>query len=149
MWWKTYSPPVWMLDGNGDAVNTTDLMGMHPENMIEQVRRAVAPCASFPFDPKPNSNTNGLDKLEGERTTYLVAPHSALFLDHYTVPNSVSAPETSSNSDSDLHFDHVWTYRRHINLDDVDLVGEGLWGTVKRVVGRRGLQVWRVGRVCP
>jgi len=144
LWWKTYSPPVWLLDGNGSSVNTTDLMGMEAEKMLVQLRSTVAPChSSGPrHERNPNPSVDGNDGGEEARTTYLVAPHSALFLDRYTAPG----PETAV--ESDLRFELVWMYRRHINLDDVDFVGEGLFGTVKRVVGRRGLRVWRVGRVC-
>ena len=37
-------------------------------------------------------------------------------------------------------------WRKHINLDDLDIGEEGVMGTVKRVLGRRGLAIWRVER---
>lgn len=144
LWWKTYSPPVWLLDGNGQSVNTTDLMGMESEIMIEHVRSATLPCPSSDsrLNIHPSYDANANANREEDGATYLVAPNSALFLDRYTAPR----PETAFGSD--LRFEHVWTYRRHINLDDVDFAAEGLLGSVKRVVGRRGLRVWRVRRAC-
>ena len=47
-----------------------------------------------------------------------------------------------------LVLEEVWRWDRHLNLDDLDVGGEGVVGTVRRVVGRRGLVLWRVGRVC-
>ncbi|KAI9873887.1 MAG: alpha 1,2 mannosyltransferase, partial [Pleopsidium flavum] len=124
LWWKTYSPPIWMLDGNGNGVNTTDLMGMKAENMIEEVG-VVVRCGS-----------------EG---TYLVAPRSSEFLDRYTG----SREEGDGKASTDLRFKEVWTYKKHLNLDDLDFAEDGVWATVERVVGRRGLTVWKVTRECP
>ena len=51
-------------------------------------------------------------------------------------------------ADRDIVLEEVWRWSRHLNLDDLDVAGEGVWGTVRRVVGRRGLVVRRVRRVC-
>jgi len=69
--------------------------------------------------------------------TYLVAPLSASFLDDYV-----------GKTTSGLQFNEVWRYRRHLNLDDLDFGDDGVWPTLKRVVGRRGLAVWRVTKNC-
>ena len=64
-WWKTYSPPQWLLDGRNDNVKTIDLMGMEGPEMIAKV-----------FD---SASCGGEHNL-----TVLVAPASAKFLDSYT-----------------------------------------------------------------
>ena len=51
-------------------------------------------------------------------------------------------------TDRDIVMEEVWRWSRHLNLDDLDVGREGVWGTVRRVVGRRGLVVRRVRRVC-
>ena len=43
---------------------------------------------------------------------------------------------------------NVATFRRHVNLDDLDFGDDGVVETLKRVVGRRGLGLWRVERIC-
>ncbi|KAJ5095089.1 hypothetical protein N7532_007380 [Penicillium argentinense] len=123
-WWKTYSPPQWLLGADDTtSINTIDLMGVPGLEMLSTLENTVPPC--------PLSSH-----------IYLVAPTSATFLDSYVAE---SASETSSQ---DLRLYRLWSYRNHINLDDLDFVDDGVLETVKRVVGRRGLGVWSVRRSC-
>ncbi|KAI9721525.1 MAG: hypothetical protein M1812_002287 [Candelaria pacifica] len=122
-WWRTYSPPIWLLNGKNDRLQTTDLMGLQPELMITRLGDA-ATCSG------QKDNTS-----EG---TYLVAPRSSTFLDQYTI----------DKANPDLTFEEVWTYRNHLNLDDLDFAADGILPTVERVVGRRGLTAWRVSKRC-
>lgn len=116
-WWRTYSPPVWLLDGN--RLNVTDLMGIDMEEMINRLEIAIG------------------DGCHGQGVS-LVAPRSSTGLDAWTEGAGRRA----------LMFDELWTYRRHVGLDDLDWGGEGVWQTLSRVVGRRGLTVWKVRRRC-
>ncbi len=143
-WWRTYSPPIWMLDGNGVVVETVDLMGLKAEEMMVQVRNAAV-C-----DAILSQRGTGIGNGDGngtaiEETTYLVAPHSSTFLDRYTVK---AEEGMDVKVDVDLHLEQVWSYAQHINLDDLDFADEGVWLTLKRAVGRRGLGVWKVTRRC-
>jgi len=122
LWWKTYSPPRWLLDGQSAHVNTTDLMGMSGPLMIEQLRTAVPGYGS-------------------DNAALLIAPSSAVFLDAYTT-------SFETNTDSELVFEQLFNYRQHIGLDDLDFGDDGVWSTLERVIGRRGLAVWRVSKVC-
>ncbi len=122
-WWRTYSPPIWLLNGKTDRLQTTDLMGLQPDVMMARLSDA-ATC----LDPKNGTRVG----------TYLVAPRSSTFLDQYT----------GGKPEADLTFEEVWTYKNHINLDDLDLAVDGVWPTLKRVVGRRGLTTWRVSKSC-
>ncbi|EME82088.1 glycosyltransferase family 22 protein [Pseudocercospora fijiensis CIRAD86] len=119
-WWKTYSPPRWLLDGRNHYMETLDLMGMSGDKMIAQLKQS-AHCES------------------AANKTLLVAPDSATFLDAHTWPSSES---------KDLTFLKMWQYRKHIGLDDLDFGGDGVKPTLQRVVGRRGLVVWQVSRKC-
>jgi phosphatidylinositol glycan class Z len=76
-----------------------------------------------------------------ENSTVLVAPASATFLDPYIVPRS-------SSEKPKLDFKELWRYRQHIGLDDLDFGDDGVWPTLERVVGRRGLVAWEVRRAC-
>ncbi|KAG2008273.1 GPI mannosyltransferase 4 [Coprinopsis cinerea AmutBmut pab1-1] len=67
------------------------------------------------------------------REVYLVAPLSATQLDPL-----VDDPGRGWS------LDRVWVTRRHLNLDDLDIGEEGAMGTVERVLGRRGLGIWKV-----
>ena len=128
IWWKTYSPPIWLLNGKNEVLKTHDIMGMKGPLMLRELS-ALATC----HNPSTN-NTAYLDENEG---TYLIAPYSATFLDNY-----VEAEEPG------LRFKEVWRYIRHLNLDDLDIGDDGFWATIKRVVGRRGLVTWRVTKNC-
>lgn len=120
LWWKTYSPPIWLLNGKNEVLKTHDLMGMAPELMVQNLT-SLATCAGH------QSDGNG---------TYLIAPLSATFLDKYVA------------NWTELSFEEVWTHRRHLNLDDLDFGDDGIWKTLARVVGRRGIGAWRVTKDC-
>ena len=124
LWWRTYSPPTWLLDGKNEHVRTTVLMGMRPDLLAAELSRATAGACHA-----GNASTG----------IYLVAPRSSTFLDRYENPGS--RPDG-------LRLESSWHYSKHLNLDDLDFVGDGLWRTLKRVIGRRGLTTWRVIRRC-
>jgi phosphatidylinositol glycan class Z len=128
VWWKTYSPPVWLLNGKNEVLKTHDIMGMQGPSMLREIG-ALATCHKL-----SENKTAYLDEKEG---TYLIAPTSATFLDEHV-----------SNEVSGLHFQEVWTYRQHLNLDDLDFGDDGFWPTLERVIGRRGLAAWRVTKDC-
>lgn len=123
LWWKTYSPPTWLLDGKNEHVRTSVLMGMPAERMILELSRTT-PCSGSSLN-----NSGG---------TYLVAPRSTTFLDRYD----------SGSTQGPIQLERVWEYRKHLNLDDMDFAEDGIWPTLKRVIGRRGLVTWRVTRHC-
>jgi phosphatidylinositol glycan class Z len=127
IWWKTYSPPIWLLNGKNEVLKTHDVMGMPGPHMLKELG-AVATCRL-----KSENTTAYLEEKEG---TYLIAPLSATFLDKYL------------RDDSGLKFQEVWRYRNHLNLDDLDFGDDGIWYTLKRVIGRRGLAAWRVTKSC-
>tara|TARA_R110002003_G_scaffold159_1_gene13730 strand:- start:9760 stop:10896 length:1137 start_codon:yes stop_codon:yes gene_type:complete len=127
LWWKTYSPPTWLLNGKNENLTTVDLMGISGEQMLARVKETL-----------PHCRTRKPPKIEGPGATYLVAPRSAHFLQPYT---DISRRE-------EISLDEVWSYRRHLNLDDMDFADDGIWNTISRVVGDRGLVIWRVTRNC-
>ena len=126
-WWKTYSPPTWLLNGKNENLSTVDLMGIPGDRMLEKVQEALSPCQAGKQSQK-----------DGRGAVYLVAPRSAYFL----------KPYINSNQQEKLSLDEVWSYRRHLNLDDMDFADDGFWKTMGRVVGDRGLVVWRAKRNC-
>jgi len=130
IWWKTYSPPIWLLNGKNEVLTTNDIMGMKAPLMIREVA-ALATC----HIPSENA-TAYLEEKEG---TYLVAPASAIYLDNFTA---------SEGQIPSLHFQEVWRYKHHFNLDDLDFEDDGFWPTIQRVIGRRGLVTWRVTKDC-
>lgn len=134
-WWKTYSPPHWLLgespETSNSTISTLDLMGIPGLEMIQHLDSTVPACPiTSPI--------------------YLVAPTSATFLDTYTA-DSNSNSNSNSNRESrtaNLQLYRLWSYRKHLNLDDLDFAEDGVVNTLKRVVGRRGLGVWSVRRSC-
>ena len=123
LWWKTYSPPVWLLGGKSDThdgVQTVDLMGMP----IEQLKAVIEGKA-------------GSCEPDRRREVIVVAPRSRTDLDGWM-----------TGSESDLEWLELWTEWRHLNLDDLDWGKHGVVGMVKKAVRRRGLTAWRVRKEC-
>ncbi|KAE8362167.1 Alg9-like mannosyltransferase family-domain-containing protein [Aspergillus caelatus] len=128
-WWKTYSPPLWLLgttDNSSLNIETRDLMGIPGPDLIEELEKLLPSC-----------NIAGSKQVD---SVFVVAPKSAAFLDQYTF-----LPSSSSVS-SALELHEQWSYRKHINLDDLEFGTEGVYSTLRRVIGRRGLAVWRAKR---
>lgn len=127
IWWKTYSPPVWLLNGKSAVLTTHDIMGMKGELMLEQVIK-LATCNTTGIDPAISGESEG---------TYLIAPQSATFLDKY-----------AAGQIPGIFFSKIWHYDRHLNMDDLDFGDDGFLPTIRRVIGRRGIAAWRVTVDC-
>jgi phosphatidylinositol glycan class Z len=125
-WWKTYSPPIWLLNGKNEELKTVDLMGMPGPQMLAELESVLPHCRTR----RPPSIDH--------RSVYLVAPKAAHFL----------KPYQDKLRNEEIILDEVWSYRRHLNLDDMDFADDGVWGTVRRVIGDRGLVISRVTRNC-
>lgn len=129
VWWKTYQPPTWLLgepskNGNIPQLLTTDLMGAKISVLVNTLQ-PLAQC----------------DTGEQQANNYLVAPLSAIDLDVFALGTNKSLP---------FWLKKEWEYRNHFNMDDMDFADDGFLPTIERVVGRRGLGVWRVVRTdCP
>lgn len=120
-WWRSYQPPIWLLDGRIGQVNTTDFMGAPVEQVVAELGKAV-PCAS--------------KKASG---VVLVAPASAMELDRFVASEHVK---------TGLVLRERFRISKHIGLDDLDFAEDGVWDTLKRVWGRRGLVLWDVEKKC-
>jgi phosphatidylinositol glycan class Z len=130
VWWKTYTPPIWLLDGKNEVLATHDVMGIKGEQLLEKLTE-LATCDT----PADRRNQEYLKEKSG---TYLIAPASATWLDPYLPNKGLDG----------LRFREVWRYRNHLNLDDLDFGDDGVWNTLTRVIGRRGLVAWRVTKSC-
>ncbi|KAI0506790.1 GPI mannosyltransferase 4 [Xylaria bambusicola] len=130
VWWKTYMPPIWLLNGKNEVLHTEDVAGMAGSTLLEELER-IATCDT----PADRRNHEYLKEKNG---TYLIAPLSTTWLDPYLENKGLDG----------LRFREVWRYRKHLNLDDLDWAEDGVWNTLKRVIGRRGLVAWRVTKSC-
>ncbi len=136
VWWRTYSPPVWLLDGKNEVLATHDMMGVSGTEMIQKLGQLVT-CEDKSLAEKVAEVVGVTPK--NEIATYLVAPLSAKFMSTYT---------SQKEESRELEFEKVFQYRTHLNLDDMDFGDDGVWPTIRRVIGRRGLAVWRVTKRC-
>jgi GPI mannosyltransferase 4 len=156
-WWKTYPPPTYLL-GNIAPLNisTIALMGLPPSEMLSKLSASL-PSTCIP--PPTNDSTEPTPR--NSQMIFLIAPLSSRFFPPSATNQDASfttAPATSKASgatrekgekkDSMLKLSLAWTYRKHINLDDIDIGEDGIWGTIGRVVGRRGIGIWSVQRLC-
>lgn len=146
IWWKTYMPPNWLL-GSSSAkltnlnIQTVDMKGISGLDMMASLETLVPQCDGH----WPNS-TLGLHHAP----TLLVAPASNTFIDSYVAPNDSEKKSESAHltptEKIQLHL--LYSYKNHINLDDLDFGDDGIFPTLRRVIGRRGLNVWLVQRDC-
>ncbi|DAA77306.1 TPA_exp: Mannosyltransferase [Trichophyton benhamiae CBS 112371] len=150
LWWKTYSPPYWLVgDGSNTAafsITTHDLKGMASGEFINRTVSSIPRCTR---DSNPFEFYQGLPKVkvEGGDMTLLVAPRSASFLDRFVVPDG-GEDESADVPSREIRLHKLWQYDRHVNMDDFDPGDDGLWGAVERVFGRHGLVIWLVTRPC-
>jgi GPI mannosyltransferase 4 len=162
-WWKTYPPPTYLLGNANNAalnISTVPLMGLPQSEMVSEL------CSALPSSCE---STTISDKAPGKHIVLLIAPLSSHFspTSSPTEPRSsfmITSPRHGGNIDLPLSIQGAeaeeeqverflrltlqWSYRKHINLDDINVGEEGLWGTLGRVVGRRGIGIWSVRRVC-
>lgn len=130
IWWKTYMPPIWLLNGKNEVLKTRDVAGMEGPLLFEELTQ-IATCDT-PADRR------NLEYLKEPNGTYLIAPLSSTWLDPYLDNKGLEG----------LRFREVWRHNKHLNLDDLDWAEDGFWPTLQRVVGRRGLAAWRVTKSC-
>lgn len=131
-WWKTYPPPLWLLGDTKQSVDisitTRDLMGIPGQQLLHHLDQALPSCPDNP------GNQRQKDSI------FVVAPKSATFLDQYL---------SSFPKKKDIQLHNLWTYTNHLNFDDLVFGSDGVFSTLGRVVGKRGLGVWVVRRGCP
>lgn len=125
IWWRTYSPPTWML---GDSNNSTQYITISDENLnystdssksnfifdtmgtdFDKVQKLIEDLKS----EKENSGTfstffNSIisTKSTQSRKLYLIAPTSSFNLNFQNLT---------------LDFDNVWNYNYHLDLDHLSL----------------------------
>jgi GPI mannosyltransferase 4 len=131
VWWKTYQPPTWLLGNKaGRSIKTVDLMGASRDSLVETLSGTAGRCGV---------NETYVD-------SYLVAPRSTVFLDQFVGKGEkVEKKKKKGKKDSNaFELREEWTYRKHLNLDDLDFGDDGVLPTIDRVWGRRGIVVWKV-----
>ncbi|KAF2768437.1 hypothetical protein EJ03DRAFT_119474 [Teratosphaeria nubilosa] len=117
-WWKTYSPPRWLLGYTNSNTSTIDLMGRKGAWMTDAL--PAAPC------------TIGFDD-SGSRS-YLVFPTALQSEDHLRA--------IMLEDGSEVVMTPVFEHKAHVGLDSLDFAEDGIWGTLHQVVHGRGLTVW-------
>jgi phosphatidylinositol glycan class Z len=128
-------------------------MGASGSELLEKLGQAVPKCgrAGRAYQKRPAAATDrdGMVKTSHDSPTLLVAPKSATFLDQYIANSTTDRIKDGNSSNRQfLRLHELWSYTRHLGLDDMDFGDDGVWATLKRVVGRRGLGVWLVSRRC-
>ncbi|RMZ80551.1 hypothetical protein DV737_g2917, partial [Chaetothyriales sp. CBS 132003] len=156
-YWKTYPPPTHLLGSPPPRNCRTDqslnismvpLMGVAQSEVVFMLMQHFPTC-----DP---GLVDYISPHPVPTEVFVAAPLSAwrLPFDHDGDDTATKPPRLLDPSDPSfsIHFPdqraalgmrslHVW--RKHLNLDDLDVGGEGVWRTVQRVWGRRGLAVWK------
>ena len=131
LWWRTYSPPVWMADASPAELSTVDLMGTRAEDVWARIGSEAGACSRSPRD--------------GELV--LVAPDSAEELDEWQ-GRQEAVDGHAWRGKMELEWTRIWRTGRHIGLDNLDISGDGILQTLKKVTGGRGLSAWKINRRC-
>jgi phosphatidylinositol glycan class Z len=144
LWWKTYSPPVWLANSNSTELKTLDLMGRPAAEIWQALQVEVGTCSE--------------QKKRGPGEVALVAPSNKAEIEMWRQLGgedvAVSPPKPAKEDlalwprADELSWGLLGEELRHIGLDDLDFAEDGVWDTLARVVGHRGLRAWRVRRRC-
>lgn len=121
VWWKTYSPPTWLLGEMNERCSTEDLMGAKRSVVDEKLEQEKGVC--------------GVElKGSGSKETYLVAPLA------------MNVEKDVDGGKQLYKLQKVWVYRSHLGFDDLDFDfgKDGVFGAVIKVWDSRGLGIWRV-----
>ncbi|RVX69804.1 hypothetical protein B0A52_06449 [Exophiala mesophila] len=149
-WWKTYPPPNFLLGPTPPHpmtsqplnISSVPLMGFPQKELVFMLMQHMPSC-----DPLLSDR---MSMHQVETDIYVVAPLSAWRLeDPYPPVDDFSFYMEFNLPPAALTLTNLATYRQHLNLDDMDFGDDGVWNTLSRVVGRRGLGVWRVESLCP
>lgn len=121
IWWKTYSPPTWLLGEMNERCSTVDLMGAKKSVVEEKLEQEKGGCDVEREEMK-------------SKETYLVAPLA------------MNVEKNMESGKQLYRLRKVWVYRSHLGLDDLDFDFEqdGILGAVMKVWDGRGLGIWRV-----
>ncbi|KAL2426500.1 GPI mannosyltransferase 4 [Exophiala dermatitidis] len=150
-WWKTYPPPNFLL-GNEPLhpatnkslnISTVPLMGFPQRELVFMLMQHMPTC-----DP---SLVERLVLHKEKTDVFVVAPLAAWRLegyDQYPPVFNFSFSVSFDGPPASLTMTNLATYRKHVNLDDMDFADDGVMPTLERVVGRRGLGIWRVDKDC-
>ncbi|RMD41381.1 hypothetical protein DV735_g3733, partial [Chaetothyriales sp. CBS 134920] len=165
-YWKTYPPPNYLLGSAPPRNPVTDqrlnislvpLMGIPQSELVFILMQHFPTC-----DP---GLVDYISPHPVPTEVFVAAPLSAWQLPEDGDGSNSNATELGpprlvdpidpsfsiyfADQRATLGMRSLQVWRRHVNLDDLDVGEEGLERTVDRVLGHRGLAVWRVERICP
>lgn len=168
-WWKTYPPSLYMLGADSYNPNTQELVDIQSNPLLGANRTTLISTLSAHL-PECGDQQSFLAKFSNailpstnQHQTFLIAPFAAFRFDSswFSSSDSISVPPISNftftipmkhiddeEPVSKMRLVHLDTHRQHINLDDMDFGDDGVLPTLERVIGRRGLGVWRIERDC-
>ena len=135
VWWKTYSPPIWLLNASREALDTKDLMGIEAVAVEAILRDSLGSCSRL------SAGATG----EGEAVLVVPRVRNELEIWRGEAPDGKGALHHIRGAKWTL----IWNERRHVGLDDLDFAEDGVWGTLSKVIRKRGLDVWRIEMECP
>jgi GPI mannosyltransferase 4 len=135
-WWKTYPPPTYLLGAPRINITSVPSMGMPQSELLQTLSDNIEEHGTSCLLPSI---------LKARKDFYIAAPLSA-----WRTGKPFNKKDLSFLTDRPaLNLTHLATFPKHINLDDMDFGDDGVYNTLTRMVGRRGLGVWHVERICP
>jgi len=132
-WWRTYTPPTWLAQsGLGNPrIEPTELLGYSAKDVYEKIL------------------TNDCLVPYGEPLIF-TAPRQSLEVVRWRglTPGSRIAENLQSweGEVKNVTWTKIHTEWAHIGLDHLDWDDDGIWGTLSKVIRRRGLTAWMIHR---
>ncbi|KAL9616508.1 MAG: hypothetical protein Q9160_008624 [Pyrenula sp. 1 TL-2023] len=160
-WWKTYPPPLYLLGKGANShsldqpvnITTISLMGRPFSDVQSTLDSAVGPC----FSGNPDIDKK-LRNVQAAKVVFIALPFSSLppkynpgIIDRRWLPvdeEHWSLRKAHQIEGAEIRASLVASFSRHLNLDDIDFEEDGVGGTIARVIGKRGLGLWRLERLC-
>jgi GPI mannosyltransferase 4 len=157
-WWKTYPPPTFALGPElfhpatklSLNISTVPLMGYPQSELVFMLMQHMPTCdptlIERLFIHKEKTDIFVVAPLAAWRLAPFSHRESQTF--EYPPVANFSFAIDMNQPPAQLQLNNLAVFRQHINLDDLDFGDDGVWPTLERVIGRRGLGVWKVDRIC-
>ena len=134
IWWKTYTPPVWLLGHRGldpTEIRIVDLMGASRQTVVDSI--VANTVCDDPGDVRQSETS----------TTLVITPRSANAQSLAQESNSTPNPGSKQ-----IVLREIWTYSLHLSLDNMDWATDGAWATITKLITQRGISIYQAYVIC-
>lgn len=115
IWWRTYSPPTWIL---GDTTNSTQVLTRWDEGLSQALDKSKT---NYVFDAM------GADYSVVEELLRQIGQKADLKVSLITTESSFNYFNHSRSQDIKMNFNQTWSYDYHLDFDHLDIENSETW----------------------